>query len=73
MRSNSGEAFPAPPASNASKPDLRFADMTDRVTQAVVQLTTFIDGGFSFPIWLEWQIDTHDSRGEAAIGMCDHL
>lgn len=33
----SGEALSAPPPSNASNPDLRFADITGRVTQAIVQ------------------------------------
>jgi hypothetical protein len=36
--------------SNASKPDLRFADITGRVTQAIMRFPTFIDGRFSFPI-----------------------
>jgi hypothetical protein len=46
----SGEAFSATPPSNASKRDLRFADITGRVTQAIVQFPMFIDGRFSFQI-----------------------
>ena len=45
-----GEALSALPPSNASNPDLRFADITGRVTQATVQFPTFIDGRFSFQI-----------------------